>query len=55
MDRQHEAEVRAAIAEEKGNTVVTVRGPDVSGSLVLPLPAETLRVGTAVRVTVEHP
>ncbi len=53
--REYEAEVRAVIGEDKGSTVVTMRGPNVAGSLSLPLPVETLKPGTIVRVTVESP
>ena len=53
--REYEAEVRAVIGEEKGNTVVTMRGAEVAGSLALPLPVEMLKPGTIVRVTVESP
>jgi hypothetical protein len=51
--REYEAVVRTIIAEEKGATVVTVRGADVAGSVSLPQPKETLRPGTVVRITVE--
>ncbi len=51
--REYEAEVRAVIAEKGGQTVVTMRGPEMSGSLALPVPAKTLPPGTVVRVTVE--
>lgn len=51
--REYEAVARAVIAEEKGVTVVTLRGDEASGSLSLPQPKETLPPGTLVRITVE--
>lgn len=53
--REYEADVRAVIAEEKANTAVTLRWPELSGSTALPQPKETLEPGTVVQVTVESP
>lgn len=51
--RAYEAVIRAVIAEDRGATVVTLRGVEASGSLSLPQPKETLKPGTVVRITVE--
>lgn len=51
--REYQAEVRAIIAEKDGETMVTLRGEGLSGSLSLAQAKATLQPGTVVRITVD--
>lgn len=53
--REFTVEVRGIIAEREEGTSVSLRGPEASGALLLPLRPEDLPEGTVVRIEVERP